>query len=248
MNAARSCASTTGRILRQLRHDRRTIALLLVVPVVLLTLLYYMYDDAAAGLRPDRPDHAGRLPVRDHVPDHQHRHAPGAHHRHPGAAADHPDGQGRPAVRVRHRVRRGGGGPGDRRGRAWPTGCSASTTAGSVGLVSLIAVANAVLGVALGLSAARSPAPSSRRCSSCRWWWSRSSCSAGCSCPATQMAGWLQAISDVLPMSYAVQALQEVGATRRTDRADLARPRRSSSAASWSALILAAATLRRRTD
>src|SRR5690242_17961831 len=36
-------ASTTGRILRQLRHDRRTIALLLIVPTLLLTLLYYMY-------------------------------------------------------------------------------------------------------------------------------------------------------------------------------------------------------------
>src|SRR5258705_4176632 len=37
--------TTTGRILSQLRHDRRTIGLLLVVPVVLLTLLYYMFKD-----------------------------------------------------------------------------------------------------------------------------------------------------------------------------------------------------------
>ena len=41
--SARILASTTRRILSQLRHDRRTIALLVVVPVVLLTLLYYMY-------------------------------------------------------------------------------------------------------------------------------------------------------------------------------------------------------------
>src|SRR5215470_11951068 len=36
---------TAARILRQLRHDRRTIALILVVPTVLLTLLRYLYDD-----------------------------------------------------------------------------------------------------------------------------------------------------------------------------------------------------------
>lgn len=32
--------ATVARILRQLRHDRRTVALLVVVPVVLLTLVY----------------------------------------------------------------------------------------------------------------------------------------------------------------------------------------------------------------
>jgi ABC-2 type transport system permease protein len=35
--------STIKRILSQLRHDHRTIGLLLVVPVVLLTLLYFMF-------------------------------------------------------------------------------------------------------------------------------------------------------------------------------------------------------------
>ena len=35
---------TTGRILRQLRHDPRTIALLLVVPALLLTLMRYVFD------------------------------------------------------------------------------------------------------------------------------------------------------------------------------------------------------------
>ncbi|WP_035848392.1 ABC transporter permease [Kitasatospora azatica] len=43
MNAARTLA-TARRVLAQLRHDPRTIALLLVVPCVLLTLLHYMYD------------------------------------------------------------------------------------------------------------------------------------------------------------------------------------------------------------
>ncbi len=36
-------AATTRRVLRQLRHDPRTIALMLVVPLVLLTLLYWAF-------------------------------------------------------------------------------------------------------------------------------------------------------------------------------------------------------------
>ncbi|WP_405693734.1 ABC transporter permease [Streptomyces sp. NBC_01185] len=35
---------TCGRVLRQLRHDPRTIALLLVVPVLMITLLRYVFD------------------------------------------------------------------------------------------------------------------------------------------------------------------------------------------------------------
>ena len=48
-----------------------------------------------------------------------------------------------------------------------------------------------------------------------------------------QMAGWLQAISDAFPMSYAVEALQEVGAQRKRDRPALARPGIVVTAASW---------------
>ncbi|MBY8880160.1 ABC transporter permease [Actinacidiphila acidipaludis] len=43
MNAARKLA-TARRVLRQLAHDPRTIALMLVVPCVLLTLLKYVFD------------------------------------------------------------------------------------------------------------------------------------------------------------------------------------------------------------
>ncbi|ARF73302.1 ABC transporter permease [Kitasatospora albolonga] len=38
--------ATAARVLRQLRHDPRTIALLLVVPVAMITLLRYVFDDA----------------------------------------------------------------------------------------------------------------------------------------------------------------------------------------------------------
>lgn len=53
MNAARTLA-TAGRVLRQLRRDRRTAALLLGVPSVLLILLRYVYDG-----RPAVFDHVG---------------------------------------------------------------------------------------------------------------------------------------------------------------------------------------------
>ncbi|SEG88149.1 ABC-2 type transport system permease protein [Actinacidiphila yanglinensis] len=45
MNTTRTLA-TARRVLRQLGHDPRTIALMLVVPCVLLTLLKYVFDDA----------------------------------------------------------------------------------------------------------------------------------------------------------------------------------------------------------
>ena len=40
--------ATTRRVLRQLRHDPRTIALMLVVPLVLLTLLYWAFHAVPA--------------------------------------------------------------------------------------------------------------------------------------------------------------------------------------------------------
>ncbi len=36
--------ASTGRILRQLAHDKRTIAIVVVVPIVVITLLHYLFD------------------------------------------------------------------------------------------------------------------------------------------------------------------------------------------------------------
>src|SRR3982751_3473389 len=46
--APRLTAATAGRVLRQLRHDRRTIALMLLVPSLLLGLLYLLWKDLPA--------------------------------------------------------------------------------------------------------------------------------------------------------------------------------------------------------
>ena len=119
--------------------------------------------------------------------------------------------------------------------------------AGPLALVVLIAVVDAVLGVALGLLAsafARSEfqavqfmpvvvLPQFFLC--------------GLLVPREQMAGWLQAVSDVLPLTYAVEALQEVGRSPEptgTMWADVG----IVAGAALLALALAAATLRRRTD
>jgi ABC-2 type transport system permease protein len=119
-------------------------------------------------------------------------------------------------------------------------------TAGSVGLVVLIAVVNAVLGVALGLfcsAFARTEfqavqflpvvvVPQLLLC--------------GLFVPRGQMAGWLQAASDVMPLSYAVDALAQVG--RHADAtATMWRDLTIVAIAAIIALVLAAATLRRRT-
>lgn len=41
----RPYAATTSRILRQLRNDHRTVAMILVVPALLMSLLYFIYKD-----------------------------------------------------------------------------------------------------------------------------------------------------------------------------------------------------------
>ena len=42
----RLTVATAGRVLRQVRHDPRTIALLVVVPCVLIGLLAWVYDNS----------------------------------------------------------------------------------------------------------------------------------------------------------------------------------------------------------
>jgi ABC-2 type transport system permease protein len=120
-------------------------------------------------------------------------------------------------------------------------------TTGNAGLVVLIAVVDAVLGVALGLlcsAFARTEfqavqflpvvvVPQILLC--------------GLFVPRAQMVGWLEAISGALPLTYAVDALIEVG--RSVDAtATMWRDVTVVAGAAVVALILAAATLRRRTS
>jgi ABC-2 type transport system permease protein len=236
--------ATSGRILRQLRHDRRTVAMLIVVPVALLSLIYFMYDaepafdrialvmlgifpfvimflvTSIAMLRERTSGTLERLLTT------------------PLGKLDLLFGYGLAfglAATVQGAVATGAA--------FWLLGLN---TTGNAALVVLIAVVNAVLGVALGLlcsAFARTEfqavqflpvvvVPQILLC--------------GLFVPREQMAGWLEAISNVLPLTYAVDALLEVGrhaeptATMWRDLAVVA-------GAAVVALVLAAATLRRRT-
>jgi ABC-2 type transport system permease protein len=238
--------ATAGRILRQLRHDRRTVALLVVVPSLLLGLLYYMFGEAGPAFDRIALIMLGVFPfvimflvtsiamLRERTTGTLERLLTT-----PLGKLDLLFGYGLAfglAAAVQAGVAVGAA--------FWLLGLD---TAGAVGLVVVIAVVNAVLGVALGLfcsAFARTEfqavqflpvvvVPQLLLC--------------GLFVPRGQMSGWLQAISDVLPLTYAVDALMQVGASADptgTMWIDLA----IVSGAAVVALVLAAATLRRRTS
>ena len=245
MMSVRILASTTERILRQLLHDRRTIALMLVVPIVLMSLLFFMYEDQAAVFNRIALIMLGVFPftimflltsiavLRERTSGTLER------------LFTTPMGKLDLLFAC-----------GIAFGLAAAVQASVTAalayllldldTAGSAGWVILIAVTNAVLGVALGLffsAFARTEfqavqfmpvvvIPQLLLC--------------GLFVARDEMAGWLQAVSDALPLSYAVEALQEIGAhpePTTTMWRDLA----VVCGAVLIALVLAAATLRRRT-
>jgi ABC-2 type transport system permease protein len=241
----RILASSTRRILSQLRHDRRTIGLLVVVPVVLLALLYFMYEDSPGVFDRVGLIMLGIFPfvimflitsiamLRERTTGTLERLLTT-----PMGKLDLLFAYGI-AFGLAAAIQAAIAG-----GVAYLL--FGLDTAGSVGLVIVIAIANSVLGVALGLfcsAFARTEfqavqfmpivvVPQILLC--------------GLFVDRSLMAGWLHAISNVLPMTYAVEALQQVGISAEpTDTL-------------WKdliivlgsvvlALTLAAATLRRRT-
>jgi ABC-2 type transport system permease protein len=242
--SARITFATAARILRQLRHDRRTIALILAVPTLLLTLLRYMFDAQPALFDRVALVMLGVFPftmmflltsvamLRERTTGTLERLLTT-----PVSKLDILLGYGiafAAAATVQAVVAS--------TLAYWLLGLD---TIGSAWLVVLIAIGNAVLGMALGLlvsAFARSefqavqfmPAVVLPQVLLC-----------GLFVPREQMVGWLQAISDVLPMSYAVEALTEVG-THADPTATIWRDLAIIVAAAVIALVLGAATLRRR--
>jgi ABC-2 type transport system permease protein len=243
--SARILGSTTRRILTQLRHDHRTVGLLVVVPVVLLTLLYFMFEDAPGVFDGIGLIMLGVFPfvimflitsiamLRERTTGTLER------------LLTTP--MGKVDLLFAYGIAFGIA------AAIQATVASAAAywlydldTAGTIGLVIAIAIANAVLGVALGLlcsAFARTEfqavqfmpivvLPQILLC--------------GLFVARDQMAGWLQAISNAMPMTYAVEALQEVGA--HAEPTDLLwRDLGIVAGCVVVALTLAAATLRRRT-
>jgi ABC-2 type transport system permease protein len=236
---------TAARILRQLRHDRRTIAMIVLVPTILLTLLRYLYDSSPAlfdrvglimlGLFPLvimflltsvamlRERTSGTLERLLSTPIRK---------------ADILLGYGiafAVAAAVQAVI-----------ASALAYVLLGLDTLGPAWLVAVIAIGNAVLGMALGLLVSAfansefqavqfMPAVVLPQVLLC-----------GLLAPRDQMAGWMHAISDVFPMTYAVEALQELGlhadptTTMWRDFAIIV-------GCILVALLLGAATLRRRT-
>ncbi|MBF6294250.1 ABC transporter permease [Nocardia farcinica] len=247
----RPYAATTGRILRQLRNDHRTVAMILVVPALLMTLLYFIYADTPAS--PHGPalfDRVG-ISMLGILPfivmflitaiAMQRERTSGTLERlltTPLSKLDLLGGYGSAfslAAAAQAAV-----------ACLVAFGLLGLEAAGNPGWVVLIAVVDAICGVALGLLAsafARTEfqavqfmpvvvAPQIFLC--------------GLLVPRDQLPRWLEIISNVMPLSYAVDALQEVSvhpeATGRmwVDLLIVA-------GFALVALVLGAATLRRQT-
>ncbi|HEX5541679.1 MAG TPA: ABC transporter permease [Micromonospora sp.] len=248
---ARILGATISRILRQLRHDRRTIAMLVAVPALLLAVLYYMYDNQPTP--PGQPSTFDRVALimlglfpfvimflvtsiamlRERTSGTLERLLTT-----PLGKLDLLFGYGIAfglAAAIQASIAAGVA--------YWLFDL---TTAGSIGLVIAIAVLNAVLGVAIGLLCSAFAQTEFQAVQFMPVVVIPQSLLCGLFVPRDQMAGWLQAISDVLPLSYAVEALQEVGA-HAEPTGTLWRDVAVVAGAVVVALVLAAATLRRRT-
>ena len=119
-------------------------------------------------------------------------------------------------------------------------------TAGAAGLVVLVAVLTALLGVGLGLACSALARTEFQAVQLLPIVVIPQILLCGLFVPREQMAGWLSALSDVMPLSYAVEALQDVGGNAEptsTFWIDLA----VVGGCVILGLMLAAATLRRRT-
>jgi ABC-2 type transport system permease protein len=244
-------SSTTVRILRQLRADPRTVAMILVVPAVLVALVYAMYagEPAFAGVR-TMFDRVGAVML-GIIPfvvmflvtaiAMQRERSSGTLERlmtTPLGKADLLAGYG----------------------TAFSLAAAAQAAVacgvafrllnlhvdGNAALVILTAMLDAVLGVALGLLASAFARTEFQAVQFMPMAVGPQLFLCGLFAPRDQLPGWLHAISDVLPLSYAVDALQQI-TSHAISTGQMWRDLAVIAAFAVAALVLGAATLRRRT-
>jgi ABC-2 type transport system permease protein len=236
--------ATAGRVLTQLRRDHRTVAMLLLVPSLLMVLLRYVFDGSPGVFDRIGLPLLGVFPfvtmflvtsvamLRERTSGTLERLLTTPMHK-----LDLLLGYGLAFALT----------------AALQAAIACATaywlldlhTAGAAWLVVFVAVTNASLGMALGLfvsAFAQSefqavqfmPAVVLPQVLLC-----------GLFTPREQMVGWLQAISDVMPLTYVVEALNEVGRTDEITET-LIRDFGIIITVAFLMLVLAAATLRRR--
>ena len=242
---ARVTLAVAGRVLRQVRRDHRTLAMLLVVPCALISLLWWMFEELDPGLF-DRfgPGRLARFPfivmfLVTSVTTLRER-SSGTLERlltMPMGKLDFLLGYALAfgllaAVQSALAV-------------AVSVGLLGLEVQGPVWLLGVVAVADAVLGTALGLLVSAFATTEFQAVQFMPAFVLPQVLLCGLFVPREAMPGVLEAISDVLPMSYAVDAMQElVGAA---DTGQVWGDITVVASFALASLALGAATLRRRT-
>jgi ABC-2 type transport system permease protein len=241
---ARITLATAARVLRQLRRDHRTIALVLVVPPALLTLFKYVFDNQGATFERVGPPLVGMFPfivmflitsiamLRERTTGTLERLMSM-----PLAKIDLLLGYGLAfalVAAVQATV-----------ASAIAFGLLGLDTAGPVWLVVLLAVGNALLGMALGLFLSAFAQTEFQAVQFMPAFVLPQILLAGLLVPREHMARALEITSDFLPLSYAYDALAR--ATRDDLGSQLALDAAIVIGCIVLALVLGATTLRRRT-
>ncbi|MFQ1003525.1 ABC transporter permease [Modestobacter sp. SSW1-42] len=248
----RLSGATASRVLSQLRHDHRTVAMLLVLPSALLGLLYLIWSEVpTAPGQPSTFDRVGlvMLGVLPFVVMFLVTSIAMLRERTSGTLERLlTTPLSRPDLLLGYGAAFGLAAT----GQALVTATVAVTVydldvAGPLGLVVLIAVVDAVLGVALGLLASAFARTEFQAVQLMPVVVLPQFFLCGLLAPRGQLPGWLQTAGDLLPLTHAVEALAEVGSsTAATGRmwADVG----IVAGTAMLSLGLAAATLRRRTS
>lgn len=239
-------AATVRRILQQLRHDHRTIGMIIAVPILLIALLYFMFSDEPGRFNSIALTMLAIFPftimflitsiamLRERTSGTLERLMTT-----PTRSVDLLFGYG-VAFGIATAVQ-----------AVLASVCAywifGLDTAGGAGYVVLVAVVTALLGVGLGLLSSAFARTEFQAVQLLPVVVIPQILLCGLFVPRPSMANWLEVVSDVLPLSYAVEATGEVG--RHSGPTGLLwRDLGILAGCVLLTLLLASATLRRRTD